>query len=340
MDKQRAAQGDGRLLWLDAARGLAMLLVIIGHTVPGNQALIGAAYTFHLPLFFVLSGYASRPVKSWNAYLSRHVKSFFQLIVPCIIVQMGLMLYLYLLEGAPGAARLIGLEKRAILQLFWAGAVEHNGRPMLGIPWFMFTLFWGRVFFDAIRLCTKKYAAVVCLAAAAAGLAIGSVTYLPQSLDLALVSLLYLGAGAQMRALDESGRTPGKGLLLAAALVWAAGIVLDIRTDMAVHQYGPYLLGVPVSLCACAVVFAGMKRLEKIKSATRMLAYVGRISLYVFFVHHVDDYFMGLWNRENWWLCIANRIVVVVLIAAAVHAVIQVLRRFVRRAKSLLTDAA
>ena len=100
------------------------------------------------------------------------------------------------------------------------------------------------------------------------------------------------------------------------------------------------MLGVPVSLCACAVVFAGMKRLEKIKSATRMLAYVGRISLYVFFVHHVDDYFMGLWNRENWWLCIANRIVVVVLIAAAVHAVIQVLRRFVRRAKSLLTDAA
>lgn len=62
------------------------------------------------------------------------MRSFFHLIVPCVVLQMGLMVCLRLLEGNLSAGRLIGLEKRAILQLFWASAQSVNGRPALGIP--------------------------------------------------------------------------------------------------------------------------------------------------------------------------------------------------------------
>lgn len=46
--------GTERLVWIDALRGFAILLVIVGHTSPPFQKLI---YGFHMPLFFILSGF-------------------------------------------------------------------------------------------------------------------------------------------------------------------------------------------------------------------------------------------------------------------------------------------
>ena len=325
-----------RLRWLDAARGLAMLLVMIGHTVPGNETVIGALYTFHLPLFFVISGYASRPVRDGRAFARRHVRSFFRLIVPCVVLQMGLMVYFCLLEGNLSAGRLIGLEKRAILQLFWASAQSVSGRPALGIPWFMFALFWGRMLFDLLRMVLERHAALACVLVSAAGLAIGTAVYFFQSLDLAMVSVLFLCAGEQLRRMDALSPRVRRGVLLAAALVWALGLWQGVRIDMAVHQYGPYGLGIPVSLCASAVVCALMQRMDRCDLLCAPLAFVGRISLPVFLVHHVDDYFVRWWIRESWWLCCVNRIVVVVGIAALAHAAAW----GVRRACSGLRDRA
>lgn len=57
----------GRILWLDTARGIGILLVVFGHvlhglilggiaTGPGWDAAFVTLYTFHMPLFMVLAG--------------------------------------------------------------------------------------------------------------------------------------------------------------------------------------------------------------------------------------------------------------------------------------------
>ncbi len=43
-----------RLMWLDAARGIGILLVLLGHTSPSFGKFI---YGFHMPLFFIISGF-------------------------------------------------------------------------------------------------------------------------------------------------------------------------------------------------------------------------------------------------------------------------------------------
>lgn len=45
-----------RLDYLDASRGLALLLVIIGHIYNGDNFFIIWIYSFHVPLFFIISG--------------------------------------------------------------------------------------------------------------------------------------------------------------------------------------------------------------------------------------------------------------------------------------------
>ena len=42
---------------IDIARGIGMLLVIFGHLSERTQILRILAYSFHMPLFFIISGY-------------------------------------------------------------------------------------------------------------------------------------------------------------------------------------------------------------------------------------------------------------------------------------------
>lgn len=70
-EQQEKRTGKARLRWLDAWKGFAMLLVVAGHIADGYldaglfpeyrktlQLWYDIIYSFHMPLFFVLSGYA------------------------------------------------------------------------------------------------------------------------------------------------------------------------------------------------------------------------------------------------------------------------------------------
>ncbi len=46
----------GRIVWLDAARGIGILLIIVGHIIPMTLPFSHFIYSFHVPLFFFLSG--------------------------------------------------------------------------------------------------------------------------------------------------------------------------------------------------------------------------------------------------------------------------------------------
>lgn len=44
-----------RIVYIDALKGLAMLLVLVAHVLPENTAVKNLIYLFHMPLFFFLS---------------------------------------------------------------------------------------------------------------------------------------------------------------------------------------------------------------------------------------------------------------------------------------------
>lgn len=55
-----APPSPGRLDWVDVARGIGIIAVVVGH-VWTRGPLRDALYSFHMPLFFLLSGMLSRP---------------------------------------------------------------------------------------------------------------------------------------------------------------------------------------------------------------------------------------------------------------------------------------
>ena len=81
---------DQHIKWIDVAKGIAMICVVIGHINGGKfseEVNLGFVYSFHLTAFFVLSGYVLKIVPITRNYFN---KKFARLMKPylytCIAV--------------------------------------------------------------------------------------------------------------------------------------------------------------------------------------------------------------------------------------------------------------
>ncbi len=69
-----------RIIWLDYAKAIGIFCVVLGH-ITGNYELKSFIYSFHIPLFFFISGVFFSPNRYLN-YKSFFNKRFRQLLIP------------------------------------------------------------------------------------------------------------------------------------------------------------------------------------------------------------------------------------------------------------------
>ena len=68
-----------RIKWIDCVKGIAIILVIIGHSI-SISLVRGLIFSFHMPLFFILSSMTFKCSKDINEYKIKTKKSFEHLI--------------------------------------------------------------------------------------------------------------------------------------------------------------------------------------------------------------------------------------------------------------------
>ncbi len=56
---------ENRLTYLDSAKGIGIILIILGHVLPSNNYIRNWIYSFHVPLFFIISGMLLSYKSSW-----------------------------------------------------------------------------------------------------------------------------------------------------------------------------------------------------------------------------------------------------------------------------------
>lgn len=77
--------GRERQIWADNAKFVGIVLVVFAHVPTEDVAVRSAIYAFHIPLFFMLSGYfADTKTSSFGAYAMKNVKA---LLVPYLFFQ-------------------------------------------------------------------------------------------------------------------------------------------------------------------------------------------------------------------------------------------------------------
>ena len=84
---------SNRLTDIDVAKGICIILVVIGHYIPANPpawylTLIDVIYSFHMPLFMYASGYIYQATKKNVKYKTFILNKFNRLIIPYIFVSL------------------------------------------------------------------------------------------------------------------------------------------------------------------------------------------------------------------------------------------------------------
>lgn len=171
--------------WIDAAKGYGMLMVIFAHMGVGAVGLW--IYSFHMPLFFFLSGVVFSQKYNFKTFLHKKIKSivipYFMLGIPLILV----CSFENMLQSRFELSILIGYIKAYLVQ------------KRVWTLWFLACLFWlNLLFFFIITLIKqeKLRACFVCF------LAVFGLAYyrleggaLPWNVDVCFTALPFFYAG-------------------------------------------------------------------------------------------------------------------------------------------------
>lgn len=188
-----------RIDWIDFAKGITILLVIIGHNVSGP--LRGAIFSFHMPLFFILSCVTYSWSKNSEQWIYKTEKAFKHLIIPAMFLSIISVMKFGILENTSNylaSAKLFA--KQVILMGTFASGVDVDvlGEviPAIGLQWFLVVLFCGRSLFDYCNMKAKNnqllYLSII---VSILGVLIGKIQKLPLSFDIALAIFFFFWMG-------------------------------------------------------------------------------------------------------------------------------------------------
>lgn len=261
---------ENRVRWLDQARAVAMLFILLGHAGVSIAFISRFSLLFYVPVFFVAAGCVyRRREESFGAFVKRRAA---RLLIPYFQYSCFLLLFYYLKELAAGS---LTLQKAVwpLLGVFYGRnglyPPDNEGVRVLMTVWnsplwFLPALFLSEVLFGLIERAAsgerRKLAGVLCICSAAGVLIHYRMpVLLPWSLDCIPLFAVWIGAGYLVypHVMQIRKYSP---LLLAAAVLcaWKNGIL-----NVSVGSWGGSLLfGMAGTLCASILLLYGCFRLD------------------------------------------------------------------------------
>lgn len=280
---------------LDYARGIAILLILIGHSSNGMSEIeVKLIYSFHVPLFFVLSGmllrYTKTADRSWLAIGSGWLK---RMIIPSIIWELILSAFYLVIKDIP------------LKQLILNSITLHFN---LSVLWFIPCLLLAETAWIAIlKACKREATVYVCGISAAVFLA-GSMIIPVLFLKRVLVAGVFIIFGyilEQIRGKNKNARPAYTWLtLIPACIIWLVSAMANGKVDLSAGVLGNVVLYYLHSLSGSLVIILACRYLPK---KLPLLGWVGRNTMgflvtHVFVRHAIIaveekilGYFLGGW---------------------------------------------
>lgn len=282
-----------RVQWLDIAKGIAILTVVIGHiSIIPWEPYRKIIFSFHMPLFFIAAGYTIKPEFSWEVVRKSAKRLLLPYILICLLV--GIVM---ILQGS-------NLQTE-IIRMFWGSGVPAQygpGRPFTGaesIPtvgsiWFLPCLFFSKVLFTAFLSATKglREWMVICLSIiiCVLGYWIGQRYKLPLCIDVALFNFIFLHAGYLFRkynGISQKSITSGVVLLV----LWYLALKCN-ALELSARYYREFpacVFSTAGAIAASYLIFYFSDEvLDKLTGLNRFLIWCGKNSLPLLLIHHLD----------------------------------------------------
>jgi fucose 4-O-acetylase-like acetyltransferase len=278
-----------RIKYIDIAKGIGILFVIISHS-KFNQyhyltILSNIGWTFHMPLFFILSGLCFRKKGKEITYalLKRLVVPFYFTVL--------LFIVFYLVTGH------IDESKEWIWGGVYGSGVTYS-TPFyikgVGAIWFLLALFWAKIFLNYIVHLPEHLVLVLVALLTYWGVFSYSLFVLPLEIQNGCIGLLYLYIGflANKYSLLQKIYLP---LFVFSLLIWGLGC-FNGYGYMTLVNCKVDLISIIVSCCACYVVIIFSKLLERLKLICEFFTWLGKNTI-IILCFHMFELYTGISNK-------------------------------------------
>lgn len=340
---------DNRIEWIDTAKGIGLLLVMLGHLhVPYMSTWI---YTFHMPLFFFLSGVVFSGSKySFKEFCIKRIKS---LVVPYFCLGFVIYLFYVIVNAVIGTENsLYGTNIDMFKNLF---IQEH-----FWTIWFLACLFVVEILWYWIWKIFSRWLiapAVVSICLCIVGLLRYRLGYgsLPWNLDVALVAQFFFYVGycfkCSRQVQDFFAKMQKNTYIICIAIMLLINVVagfLCVRLsgeslDMSIGMYGNEVLTILSALAGTLFIILISKKINN-----KFLTYLGQNTMVLFAWHSrivivLCGYiykFLGLFQDQSLFEQVLYCIVTLVIILGVLIPINEVIKKSklhflfgVRRAK-------
>ncbi len=328
-----------RKRWIDIAKCIGIICVIIGHTISSTWI-----NSFHMPLFFILTGYTFKKIgnKSWGETFLEKTKLDAKRIVIPLLVTIGLDIlthyYMTILPYLHGSefSGLSVIELNAIKKMllkekitnrlvglvFGLGDYCPEGiyNYQLGAMWFLVVLFYSKLFYRLLQhfINNDYFRLVVTFVLCIIGVLVGSHYHVIQGLDIVLVVSFLFECGYLLKNIECKLR---KGNVLyivmgVMAIIWFfCQLFMQYSFDIHTRKYPMGVLSVLLGVFGSCFVILVSKVLEKVKY-TKILEFIGKNSVYLLCIHYLDTnlVFTNIYQSETLIYMIIKRIILDVIV--------------------------
>lgn len=271
---------------VDILKGIGMLCVIMGHLTQVGL-LKSCIYSFHMPLFFMLSGYFYSP-QDTKTLAVKMAKS---LLIPYLIVAVIIASYKYSLSEV--------IDTVVFADGYHSHTLIWNSERFIGTLWFLPALFWCRIVYNTLG--KSKYATVMALAISVFSYFLGKyIINIPLGLLEGTQALVFYAAGYYLKFWNDYSKI----CLCVCFLIWSVSIYIG-GLSMADFSYRCYPLNVAGAICGVFIIYKVISvikdRVINLSAVFKYIAWIGKNSLYFLCIHALLQVFD---LKYNWLIAL------------------------------------
>lgn len=327
-----------RILWVDIAKALTILSVPVSHTIPLEWMFRAVIFSFHMPLFFILSGFTTKLATDWKTLVKRLKKNSLYLIVPTFAI-----LIIFTLTDTLSKGDISGFFPNLGFWLHEFFIEKYpNGFYTASAVWFLVALFWAKLVMDLVNVTFKtEKNGIIFLFLGILGACMGVFEFRPPAFfDLGLVGAFFMYIGMLWRKHEAFVKKYTLPIAAVAGIYWFAHVMRGDYLEMWTRFYAGYEVAFLTAIagtfliCQFAMMLEeSMKKAGKVsKHILDFLVELGKNTILLYLIHCLDAaFFESFWDLrdgtdEKMWLSIILRLALNVAVYVIVHNTIVLIK--------------
>ena len=300
---------NNRIKYIDIAKGIAIICIILGHF--GIKWINSVVFTFHVPIFYIITGYLMNTKLPIKEFIKRRFKT---LIIPYIITCIITIILASIISGVEKGINTIPKTAMNWLYASIYGSGIDFTKPFyikkIGALWFLLASFWGNILLRlTLEIKHKSRPFVILAIFLVVGLWSRKLFWFPLSVQAGCGAMLYMYLGFLFNQAKEELQNLSPetkiSVSILALLIWLEFIINFKSFSLVYCDIGRGAIDLFGSICGVYIIcIISFYIAKKCKVLTKIFSFLGRYSIFVLCIHIIEL------NLFNWYKIIPSFITI------------------------------